>query len=599
MEHLLYFTKQLHTYAGKIIYFNLIGMTLISLLDGLAIFLLIPLLSISGILSSSTGFSLPTAFLGVINGLPKSGALLLIMGIYLVLISGQSIIQRNFNLRDVRIHTGFINHVRLETYRAIMQANWDFFIKRRKSDLINSLTDELGRVTSGTFIFLQFAASIVFTLIQVGIAFWLSPMMTIFVIICGLAVSYFSRVFIKRSKLLGQETSELGRSYIGGMTDHLNGIKDIKSNMLEQSRIQWLMTWCQKFAQERLALARISANSQLYFKISSSLIIAFFICLSVLLFQTQGQQLVLVVLIFSRLWPRFTSIQSNLEQIAAAIPAFKTLMELQNECREAREIRETGDFVEPVQIMERLECRDVSFFYNTNEERYALQDINVSIPSKQMTAVIGKSGAGKSTLIDILMGLLQPQQGQVCMDGVPLTPDNLLSLRKSISYVPQDPFLFNGSIRDNLLLMDANATEEQLWEALEFAASADFVSKLPQGLDTMIGDRGVRLSGGERQRLVLARAILRKPSILILDEATSALDRENEAKIQEALDRLQGKLTMIVIAHRLSTIRKAEQVIVIDEGKIIQMGDYDQVAGERGGMFSTMLGNPISGAVNA
>lgn len=598
MEHLLYFTKQLHAYAGKILYVNLLGMTFISLLDGLGVFLLIPLLSISGIMNISAGMSIHPAFFNVMNELPKSMALLLIMGIYLVLISSQSLIQRNLNLRDVRIHTGFINHVRLETYRAILQANWDFFIKKRKSDLINSLTDELGRVTSGTFIFLQFMASIVFTLIQVGIALWLSPLMTVFVICCGLAVSYFSRIFIRRSRLLGQETSELGKSYIGGMTDHFNGIKDIKSNMLEESRVNWLIAWCHKFGQERLAQAKISANSQVYFKITSSLIIAFFICLSVLFFQTQGQQLVLVVLIFSRLWPRFTGIQSNLEQIAAAIPAFKTMMELQNECREARESRDTRRIVEPVRIEECLECRDVFFRYNTTEERYALKEINVRIQSKQMTAVIGRSGAGKSTFVDILMGLLQPEQGQVWLDGVRLTEDNLLSLRKSISYVPQDPFLFNGSIRDNLLLMDPNATEEQIWESLEFAASAEFVSRLPEGLDTLIGDRGVRLSGGERQRLVLARAILRKPTILILDEATSALDRENEAKIQEALERLQGRLTMIVIAHRLSTIRKADQVIVIDQGRVIQKGDYDQLAGERGGLFSNLLGNQI-GAVNS
>jgi ATP-binding cassette subfamily C protein len=207
-----------------------------------------------------------------------------------------------------------------------------------------------------------------------------------------------------------------------------------------------------------------------------------------------------------------------------------------------------------------------------------------------MTAIVGRSGAGKSTLIDLLMGLNQPDRGEVRIDDILLTSDHLLSLRKSISYIPQDPFLFNATIRENLMIIDPNASDESIWESLGFAAADDFVSRLPQGLDTLIGDRGVRLSGGERQRLVLARAILRKPAILVLDEATSALDTENEAKIQAAIERLKGTMTIIVIAHRLSTIRNADQVLVMDQGEIIQVGEYNQLAGEKRGMFSNLLG---------
>ncbi|MBL1703891.1 ATP-binding cassette domain-containing protein, partial [Klebsiella pneumoniae] len=169
----------------------------------------------------------------------------------------------------------------------------------------------------------------------------------------------------------------------------------------------------------------------------------------------------------------------------------------------------------------------------------------------------------------------------------------LLALRKSISYVQQDPFLFNASIRENLLMIEPNASEEQIWDALDFAAAAEFVRTLPNGLDTFIGDRGVRLSGGERQRLVLARAILRKPSILVLDEATSALDTENEALIQSALEKLKGQMTIIVIAHRLSTIRNADQVIVLDKGEVVQQGEFNQLARERKGVFRNLLGKQV------
>jgi len=164
-------------------------------------------------------------------------------------------------------------------------------------------------------------------------------------------------------------------------------------------------------------------------------------------------------------------------------------------------------------------------------------------------------------------------------------------MRGLVSYVPQDPFLFHGSIRDNMLLIDPQASDQDIWEALRFSSAAEFVGRLPDGLDTVIGDRGIRLSGGERQRLVLARSILRRPSILILDEATSALDMDNELRIQKALEKLKGMMTIIVIAHRLSTIRNADQVIVLEQGHIVQSGEFDKLSEDKKGLFSRLLGS--------
>ncbi|MEB3100768.1 ABC transporter ATP-binding protein [Ferviditalea candida] len=596
MEAVLYFTKKLHAYAGRILYFNLLGIVFISLLDGIGVFLLIPMLSMTGMLNLSIGSTPVSGYFSFLMSFPKTYGLLLILGIYIVLIIGQSFVKRNLSLRDIKIHTGFINHIRLETYRALLLANWDFFTKKRKSDLINSLTEELGRVTSGTNLFLQFLASLVFTLIQVGIAFWLSVKMTLFVLFCGMISVFLSRRFISKAKMLGNQTTVLAKIYLAGITDHFNGIKDIKSNMLEESRYRWLNSWCEQIAHERYEHSKLTTNSQLLYKIAFALIIAVFIYFSVAVFDARGEQLLLIILIFSRLWPRFTSIQSNLEQIAASIPAFKALMKLQRDCKFAKESEgeHMNNKVEPLHMNEGLECRHVYFRYNPYEAVPTLQDINIHIPAKSMTAIVGPSGAGKSTLIDLLMGMLKPEQGRICVDGDPLTDDRIFSFRRSISYVPQDPFLFNASIRENLLLIEPDAREEQIWKALKFASAAEFVKKLPDGLDTIIGDRGVRLSGGERQRLVVARAILRQPSILILDEATSALDTENEANIQQALDNLKGTMTIIVVAHRLSTIRNADQVIVLDQGKVMQIGCFNQLAGEKGGLFDRLLANQLS-----
>ncbi|PFL17470.1 multidrug ABC transporter [Bacillus cereus] len=595
MNHIIYFMKKLYSSAGKILYVNLFGMVLISLLEGVGIILLIPMISMTGIINIGEENTFIAPVSRFLQDFPKTTSLVSILGIYILIVLGQNLLQRNITLRDARTQQVFVRRLRIETYSMILKAKWSFFLEKRKTNLITILTTELARVSYGVNLILQLLAAILFTFIQVGIAFLLSPQITIFVLVFGLLFLVASRVFIKKARILGGKTSELAKDYLSGITDHFNGIKDIKSNTLEASRLDWLQSITKKMNNEQMEYMRIRSNSQLFYKVSMAILIAFFLLLSVSIFKAQPAQLLLIVLIFSRLWPRFMTIQSNLEQLAASIPAFKSLWELQGECIEAIEIQDIHHqkHIKPICIEQGIECKDIYFRYNKKEHLYALQNINVQIPINSMTAIVGHSGAGKSTLIDVLMGLIQPEKGQVLIDGTPLTSENLLALRRAISYVPQDPFLFNASIRENLLMIEPNANEEQIWTALDFAAAAEFVRMLPKGLDTLIGDRGVRLSGGERQRLVLARAILRQPSILVLDEATSALDAENEVKIQSAIERLKGTMTIVVIAHRLSTIRNADQVIVLGKGEIVQKGEFNQLAKERKGVFRNLLGSQM------
>lgn len=595
MNHIFYFIKQLHSVSGKAVYINLLGMVFVSLLEGIGIFLLIPMLSVSGITNVGTEDIATFGVFSFFRSIPTSVGLLLILCIYISLVVSQSLMQRSVTIRNMKIHQNFIRHLRLRTYEEILRANWSFFVIKRKTDLINLLTTEVGRVSGGVGLSMQLLTSFIFTIVQVGLAFLVSVPITLFVLCSGFVLAFFSRKFIKRSRALGSKTSELSKSYLAGITDQLNGIKDIKTNHLEVSHLNWIRNLTTKMKQEQYEYIHVKTMSQLVYQVTSALLIALFIFLSIKMFQSQPTQLLLIILIFSRLWPRFTTIQSNLEQLAASIPAFQSLIQLQEECQKEAELQNVKQYerIQPMPLEREIECRDVSFRYRSTNNTYALKNINIKIPSHCMTAVVGRSGAGKSTLIDMLMGLLQPEKGEVLIDGMPLTSENVLSLRRSISYVPQDPFLFNASIRENLLMVEPNATEEQMWEALQFSAAAEFVKRLPDGLDTIIGDRGVRLSGGERQRLVLARAILRKPSILILDEATSALDTENEEKVQAALEKLKGKMTIIVIAHRLSTIRNADQVIVLDKGEIVQAGAFQQLANERRGVFRHLLQSQV------
>jgi len=206
-----------------------------------------------------------------------------------------------------------------------------------------------------------------------------------------------------------------------------------------------------------------------------------------------------------------------------------------------------------------------------------------------MTALVGESGSGKSTITDLILGLQLPDKGEILIDGVPLKDYQQNSYRQRIGYVPQEPILFHNSIRENLLWASDSSTEKELWNALQMSNAAEFVKALPDGIDTIVGDRGIRLSGGQRQRIALARALLRNPELLILDEATSALDTESEIMIQNTIDRLSNNMTMIVVAHRLSTIRQANQVIVLQSGKVVEQGSYAELSTRIGSFFYSML----------
>ncbi|MCH1624876.1 ABC transporter ATP-binding protein [Ferdinandcohnia quinoae] len=595
MKPFVYFMRRLYTYTGNILLLNFIGMVLISLLDGVGIFLLIPLISFTGILDMSTqDIPIISWMVDLFQRIPTSMSLSLILGIYVGITIVQGYIQRKQVILNGEIQQKFVHHLREETYKLLLQSRWELFTTMRKSDIIKLMTTEIGRVKSGTSMFLQFLTSLIFSSIQLVIAFLLSAKMTVFVMIFGIILLFFSRKFIKKSYHYGNESMKLSRIYSAGITDHFNGIKDIKSNTLEQTHVSWFRALCDRIENNSIEYLKLKTKSQFIYKIVSAILISVFIFTSITIFQEQTTQLMLIIVIFSRLWPTFSSIQANLEKLGSVVPAFEELLKVQSQCMQAKEINE-NDYkrINPFILKEGIECKNIYFKYRRNNKKFVLKDINMQIPSNQMTAIVGQSGAGKSTLVDLLMGLNQPESGSVRIDGKELTKDFLLSYRCSISYVPQDPFLFNASLRENLLLIEPNASEADIWEALEFSSAAEFVRELPSGLDTIIGDRGVRLSGGERQRIVLARAILRKPSILVLDEATSALDTENERKIKHALEKLKGTMTIIIIAHRLSTIRNADQVIVLEKGEIIQRGGYKQLANEEKSLFSNLLGEQV------
>lgn len=264
-------------------------------------------------------------------------------------------------------------------------------------------------------------------------------------------------------------------------------------------------------------------------------------------------------------------------------PSYEQVKKLREQAKELKQVSGAREF----KGFEReLTIEGLSFAYPGHGP--VLSGINANIPKGAMVAFVGQSGAGKSTFIDMIMGFHTPTAGRIMFDGIPLEDFDIYTYRKSIGYVPQDSVLFNMSIRDNMLWTHSLATDRDIDEACRNANANEFISRLPLGYNTIVGDRGIRLSGGQVQRLALARAILRKPSLLILDEATSSLDTHSERLIQQAIENIAKETTVIVIAHRLSTIVNADYIYVLKEGRLMEEGSYAKLI-QRGGSFSAMV----------
>jgi ATP-binding cassette subfamily B protein len=270
---------------------------------------------------------------------------------------------------------------------------------------------------------------------------------------------------------------------------------------------------------------------------------------------------------FLRLLPMIGGFTSTKHAIVNFYPSYEQVASMNRlACGNAQK---TGGSVFN-RIDDGIEYRGVSFSYPGHNP--VLNDINITIKKGEMTAIVGESGSGKSTLIDLLIGLYEPDKGKILADKKPLQEFDIYSFRRHIGYVPQDTVLFNDTVKNNLLWSNEEASGKEIIEVCKLANADEFIMNLSDGYDTVVGERGVKLSGGERQRIALARALLRKPELLILDEATSALDSRSELLIKSAIENIAHKTTLVVIAHRLSTIVNADIIYVLQKGRIVGQG---------------------------
>ena len=275
-------------------------------------------------------------------------------------------------------------------------------------------------------------------------------------------------------------------------------------------------------------------------------------------------------------------------KVQSALGATERILEILQEQEEPTD-KSLRALSQVPRVQGNISYRNVAFSYPTRPDIQVLKSISFEAQAGEKVAVVGPSGAGKSTIIQLLMRFYEVQAGTITVDGKDLRDMDLTTLRGNIGIVPQEVLLFGGTIRENIAYGRPEATEAEIIEAAKKANAYTFIESFPEKLETLVGERGIKLSGGQRQRIAIARAILKNPAILILDEATSSLDSESEQLVQQAMDVLMKNRTTIIIAHRLATIRKADKILVIDGGRIVEEGSHEQLSANEDGIYANLL----------
>lgn len=472
--------------------------------------------------------------------------------------------------------------LRARAFEAVIFGDLSFIDAESQGNLLGTLTGQVARAGAAV---LQFANLIAVTVIIVGymvILLVLRPELTVITVVMVALISFLVRGNLKASRGYGADAAKLNNAVVKTIGERLGNARLIKMRGQERSETEHVTALVRQLEMASVRIAESKASVEV--TVDPALMLAAFgtIFVGVQFYNTSLASLGLFLFILLRLTSRTKDFNVGRQNLAASIDSLHNVTNMTDRALHSKTI--VGG-QEPFPGLQRsIEFDHVSYRYHgAAEDALVLNDVSLSIPKGSLVALVGRSGAGKSTLVDLIPHLKEATSGQVLIDGAPVAEYELHSLRRRVGFMTQDALLFNTTIRENLTYgLECDPDEQEIDKALHDAYCTEFVEELPERLETVVGDRGVRLSGGQRQRLALARALLQQPDVLILDEPTSALDSESEKYIQKALDAMAGRCTLVVIAHRLSTVQRADCIYVLEGGRIVESGTHDELLASEG-----------------
>ncbi|KRB26015.1 MULTISPECIES: ABC transporter ATP-binding protein [Mesorhizobium] len=576
--------------GGRRTWTALLFLILGSLTEGISILLLVPLLHLVGRADQDFAVRLPNN--DFVRWLVPDGTLQLttVLCALVGLVAVQAAFNRFKSVYMARLLFDFINRLRMNLFESIGKARWGVFSRMRSSDLDHALTGDIDRVQGAAFSLLMLVQIAVLLVGYLVISMFISPVMTAFAIGIGIVMFIALQPFRSRATAFGRVLTSNRQDQYRTVSEFLGGIKVAKSLNVEASYFAQLQATLERMKADNIDYVRNSSIGTAVFQVTSVVGLSLFIYVALVRFNLSLAEIVVLLLVFMRIAPRFMDMQTQAQQVLINLPAYMAMRSLQARFDAEQEPGHADfDDAEKLSLDTGLNIRGVSFGYDDGAGKAVVSDITFGLPAGKVTALIGPSGSGKSTIADMLLGLLEPTTGKILVDGVEINAGNRRRWRDQVAYVPQDVFLLHDTIAANLRLAAPQASDDALWTALRAAHAGEFVEQLAQRLETVVGDRGARLSGGERQRIALARALLRKPSLLILDEATSALDWQNQALIAKSIDGLRGAMTILTIAHRPSMIAFADWVVAMEDGRVVEVGQYQRLKAKPASRLSRML----------
>lgn len=477
----------------------------------------------------------------------------------------------------------FERYLKNRSFDLLVRASWPYLTTLRSGTMINRVIAQSSR---GGHTYSSFAigiSALLTAIVYLVASLIISWQLSLIAIAYSLALMVSLSYFFVLGKRLGARINANSEEVLNEISESVGSLKAVKSSALENSVIGRFTNATKKYARSDSLVGLQQGLMQSIFELVFLLAIVIGLFFATRTLDLTNSAILLFALLFFRIFQRLRGIQSELQSFYQLVPSLESIESLQNDARTHAE-RQTGSDVG--RLESQIQLVDVGYEYVKGHP--VLHEVSIEIKANTSVAIVGPSGVGKTTVVDMVVGLIDPISGTVEIDGRSLQEISLSSWRERIAYVPQGAVLFHDTVARNIALGVSDPKQEEIEDAARQAGADQFISNLPLGYSTVVGERGVTLSGGQRQRIALARALLRKPDLLILDEATSELDVNSEQRFQATLSELHGRTTMLIVAHRLSTVMGVDRVYVLEDGKVAEEGAPQELIASRGRFYAML-----------